>query len=377
MLIAFYAPMKSPDHPVPSGDRRMGQLLMQAMDHGGHQIHLASQHRAYDGIGDADTQAAIKQEGDRQAMGLLDAYVAGKVAAPELWFSYHLYHKAPDWIGPRISEALNIPYVIAEASYAAKQADGPWDQGLRASERAIQMASMVISLNPTDDGGVTPLLRPGARIASLSPFIDTQPYAAAVREKTVYRAMAAGQYNISPTVPWLMCVAMMRHGDKLKSYECLGQALAKIQDRPWNLIVVGDGPARDQVETAMADIKDRVHWIGTQDIESLPGIYAACDLYVWPAINEAFGMAFVEAQAAGLTVVAGDAGGVSGVVNAPECGTLVAPGNADQMAQAIADLLDNPNMLQAMSNRAQQHTWQHHGLNSAAQSLNQLLSEVA
>jgi len=360
----------------------MAQLLMQAMDHGGHQIHLASQHRAYDGTGDAESQAAIKQEGDRQAMGLLDAYAAGKIEAPKLWFSYHLYHKAPDWIGPRVSEALNIPYVIAEASYAAKQSGGPWDQGLRASERAIGMASMVISLNPTDDGCVAPFLRPGARIAQLSPFIDTQPYASAARERTVYRAMTAGQYNIDPSVPWLMCVAMMRPGDKLQSYECLGQslakvgALAKIQDRPWNLLVVGDGPARDQVKDALSPVADRVHWIGAQDIESLPGIYAACDLYVWPAINEAFGMAFVEAQAAGLAVVAGNVGGVSGVVNAPECGTLVEPGNTDQMAQAIADLLDDTGKLQTMSDRAQQHTWQHHGLNGAAQSLNHLLAEV-
>lgn len=376
MLIAFYAPMKSPEHPTPSGDRRMAQLLMQAMDHGGHHVHLASQHRAYDGVGNAATQAKIKQEGDRQAVSLMDAYSSGKVTPPQLWFTYHLYHKAPDWIGPRISEALKIPYVIAEASHAAKQAGGPWDLGLRASESAIEMAAMVISLNATDDGCVSPLLRPDARIAKLPPFIDTKPYAVAAREKTVYRAMAAGQYNIDPTVPWLVSVAMMRTGDKLKSYECLGQALSKIMDRPWNLLVVGDGPAREQVKRSLSPILDRVHWIGAQDIESLPGIYAACELYVWPAINEAFGMAFIEAQAAGLTVVAGRSGGVAGVVNAPDCGTLVTPGDIDKFAEAVADLLDNPELRQTMANQAQLETWQHHGLNGAALTLDRLLAEL-
>jgi glycosyltransferase involved in cell wall biosynthesis len=377
MLIAYYAPMKSPQHPTPSGDRRMAQLLMQAMDRGGHNIHLASQHRAYDGSGNAALQAEIKQEGDRQALGLLDAYADDKIAKPQMWFSYHLYHKAPDWIGPRVSEALNIPYVVAEASYAAKQAGGPWDLGLRASERAIQMASMVISLNPTDDGCVQPLLKPGARIAQLSPFVDTQPYAMAAREKTVYRAMAAGQYNIDPAPPWLLTVAMMRPGDKLKSYTLLGAALTKILDRPWNLLVVGDGPARAQVEEALAPLGDRVHWIGAQDLETLPGIYAACDLYVWPAVNEAFGMAFVEAQASGLAVVAGRSHGVAGVVNAPECGILVEPSNVDAMADAIASLVDNPDKRQHMAEKAQQNTWQHHGLNGAALALNQLLGEVS
>ena len=50
---------------------------------------------------------------------------AAPAAAPELWFTYHLYHKAPDWLGPRIAGALGIPYVVAEASFAPKQAGGP------------------------------------------------------------------------------------------------------------------------------------------------------------------------------------------------------------------------------------------------------------
>ena len=44
---------------------------------------------------------------------------------------------------------------------------------------------------------------------------------------------------------------------------------------------------------------------------ALPALYAGADLYLWPAINEAYGMAFLEAQAAGLPVVAGRTGGVA------------------------------------------------------------------
>ena len=36
MRIAFYAPLKPPDHPVPSGDRRMARLLMAALATAGH-----------------------------------------------------------------------------------------------------------------------------------------------------------------------------------------------------------------------------------------------------------------------------------------------------------------------------------------------------
>jgi hypothetical protein len=45
MRIAFYAPMKPPDHPVPSGDRRMSRLLIAALGRAGHEVELASRLR--------------------------------------------------------------------------------------------------------------------------------------------------------------------------------------------------------------------------------------------------------------------------------------------------------------------------------------------
>ena len=376
MHIAFYAPMKSPDHPNPSGDRRLAQLLMRALDQGGHRVHLASQLRSYDGVANSATQEAIRQEAERQASDLLDAYRNKKIARPDIWFTYHLYHKAPDWIGPQISSALKIPYIIAEASYAAKQSEGPWNQGLQASKRAIAMASAVISFNAIDNDCVLPLLKSGAKIITVPPFIDIQPYAAAAGEKVRYRKKLAGQHNIDAGVPWLVCVAMMRPGDKLHSYEQLGLALSGLIDRPWHLLVIGDGSARVQVTRALTGIQDRVHCIGVQNTDSLPGIYAACDLYVWPAVNEAFGMAFIEAQASGLPVIAGNSGGVSGVVNAPTCGVLVEPGDSEAFTTAVAKLLDEPEYRQAMASRAQQHTWEHHSLSAGASILNQVLKEV-
>ena len=376
MQIAFYAPMKPPGHPNPSGDRRLAQLLMRALDLGGHQVHLASQHRSYDSVGNPAAQAAIRQEGKRQASDLLDAYSDNKILKPNIWFTYHLYHKAPDWIGPEISSVLKIPYIIAEASYAAKQTGGPWELGLQASKRAIEMASAIISFNTVDDDCVLPLLQHGAQIISLPPFVDVEPYVAAARKKMHYRKIIADRHNINPDVPWLVCVAMMRPGDKLRSYEQLGLALSRLIDRRWQLLVIGDGSARTQVTTALTAIQDRVHWIGAQNEDSLPGIYAACDLYAWPAVNEAFGMAFIEAQASGLPVIAGNSGGVPGVVNAPTCGVLVEPGNPEAFAAALAKLLDDPEYRQAMATKAKHYTCEHHDLNGGASSLNRVLNQV-
>src|SRR3546814_1436926 len=75
---------------------------------------------------------------------------------------------------------------------------------------------------------------------------------------------------------------------------------------PWQLVVAGDGQARDAVMQAFTwALPDRVRFLGLVQPEVMPALYAACDLLVWPAVNEAFGMVLLEAQGAGLPVVAG------------------------------------------------------------------------
>ncbi len=76
-------------------------------------------------------------------------------------------------------------------------------------------------------------------------------------------------------------------------------------------------------------------------MRELPALYAAADLYLWPAINEAYGMAFLEAQAAGLPVVAGRTGGVPAVVADGVTGVLTPIGDATSFADAVARLLDH------------------------------------
>ena len=48
MKIAFYSPLKSPNHPVPSGDRQVARLLVDALVRGGAQVDLVSEFRSYD-----------------------------------------------------------------------------------------------------------------------------------------------------------------------------------------------------------------------------------------------------------------------------------------------------------------------------------------
>ena len=84
-------------------------------------------------------------------------------------------------------------------------------------------------------------------------------------------------------------------------------------------------------------IAERVHMVGFQD--PIRPFLDALDLYVHPALMEGFGIALVEAMAAGKAVVATRTGGVPEVVEHGETGLLVAPGDSERLRAAVVELL--------------------------------------
>ena len=374
MRVAFYAPLKPPDHGVPSGDRRMARLLIEALGLAGHEVEVAARLRSWHGVPDAARQARIADLGARLTERLLRRYRRRPAAArPRAWLTYHLYYKAPDWIGPPVAEALGIPYLLAEASLAGKRAGGPWAIGHEAVRAALDRAAAVISLNPDD---VECLPNPG-RVRPLAPFLDPAPYQAAAAGREAARAALAEAHGLDPAQPWLLAVAMMRPGDKLASYRLLAKALQALRGSDWRLLVAGDGPVRAEVEAALGAVpQDRVRLLGEVAAEALPALYAACDILVWPAIHEAYGMALLEAQAAGLPVVAGQGAGVAQLVLDGRTGRLTEAGDAAAFAQAVAGLLAAPGTRRAMAAAAQARVAAEHGLTAAAARLDAVLREA-
>ena len=147
-----------------------------------------------------------------------------RAAPPDLWFTYHLYHKAPDWLGPTVAKSLGIPYVIAEASYAPKQAGGRFDLGHKAAGDAIAQADAVVSLTTTDTECLRPLLSAPDRLSMLCPFVEPP----AIRDRAADRAALARSLNLNPGIPWLLAVGMMRGGDKQRSFRILARALERL-----------------------------------------------------------------------------------------------------------------------------------------------------
>lgn len=371
MRIAFYAPLKPPDHPIASGDRAMARALMAALRTAGHDVSLASRFRSYDS-GHVLRQARLRDLGQALAERLIRRFTPA--TRPELWFTYHLYHKAPDWIGPAVTARLGIPYVLAEASYAPKQAGGPWDIGHTAAASAIRRAGRIFQPNPADAECVLPLLDDSERMVLLRPFLETKPFRMPSRDES--RAAIAEALRLDATEPWLVTVAMMRDDQKLLSYRVLAEALSKLTDAPWRLVIAGEGPAEPKVRATFARLSPRIRWVGVLEPDVLKRLYRSADLYVWPAVKEAWGMAFLEAQAAGLPVVAGKSGGVPAVVANRESGLLVEEGNADAFGRAVRILLSQPDLRAAMGRAAMQRAERQHDIRFAADLINRHIRQL-
>lgn len=378
MRIAFYAPLKAPTHPVPSGDRRVAGLLMQALQHAGCEVALASELRAYEGRGDVNRQMEIRAQGRREAVQLIDRWRAKPIQErPQVWLTYHLYYKAPDWIGPLVCAALGIPYVLCEASYAPKRANGLWKTGHDAVGKAIAGAALVLAPTPEDLACVQVIAGPKTRVARLPPFLDAAPFVAARRARGQTRGALAAGLGLDTVQPWLLAVGMMRLGDKLASYLELAKAMQLLDDLPWQLLLVGDGVAREQVQAAFAWAQpQRVFFLGQRDPENLPEIYASADLCVWPAVNEAYGMALLEAQAAGLPVVASETRGVPEVVCKDQTALLAPAGDAVAFAASVRTLLCEPARLKSMGEAASAFVSQQRSVAQASAALVGYLDDV-
>ncbi|GGE94469.1 glycosyltransferase family 4 protein [Stappia taiwanensis] len=358
MRIAFTAPMKPLDDPQPSGDRTTGRQIVAALTAGGHEVRTASRFRAWRPEGGVAAQKEVERLALAEAARIGDEWTR-EGYRPDLFLTYHLYHKAPDWIGPALAERFGIPYVVIEASRAPKRRTGDWAHGFAAADAALARADMVAALHRADHACLAEVL-PEERLTILPPFLDTSAFSSHPRSE-----------RAPDTPPRLLAVGMMREGAKEQSYRLLAEALARLTHLPWTLTIAGDGPRRAAIEALFP--KTRCNFIGLQPETEMPALYAGHDVLVWPAIREAFGFVFLEAQAAGLAVIGGDAFGVPDVVPDGQSGLLSPEGDSTAFAANLETLLTAPDQIARFGAAGRAHVTAHHGLASGTARLDALI----
>jgi glycosyltransferase involved in cell wall biosynthesis len=224
-------------------------------------------------------------------------------------------------------------------------------QRLHAVERAaLATGDRVIVTSHWTKGALLEDFGVGAeRIAVVEPGTDPAPL----------RQPVAG------APPELLCVASLT---ERKGHTVLIDALARLRDQRWHLTCAGsltrDAALVDRLRKQIEQRKlgERITLIGELAPEALGEYYARADLFVLASYMEGYGMAFAEALARGVPIVATTGGAIADTVPAA-ASRLVAPGDPAALASALAELLADRTTLADLGRAAAEFrhglsTWQ-------------------
>ncbi|MGH7242236.1 MAG: glycosyltransferase family 4 protein [Phycisphaerales bacterium] len=122
------------------------------------------------------------------------------------------------------------------------------------------------------------------------------------------------------------------------------------------LVVVGDGPYRATMESALAGMN--ATFLGFRYGDELAKLYASSDLFVFPSVTDTLGQVTLESQASGLPALVTNVGGPKEVVRDGETGFVLAPDDAANWARRIVKLAQNDGLRKSMGGAAHWHVQQ-------------------
>ena len=137
---------------------------------------------------------------------------------------------------------------------------------------------------------------------------------------------------------------------KEKDLDVLAAAYKKLRDEnvPVKLYVVGHGPYAEALAESLPDAVFTGYLAG----EDLAAAYASADIFVFPSTTDTFGNVVIEAQASGLPAVVSNLGGPSELVEDGVDGFVTKALDAQDFADGIRRLVDQPELRREMSARA-------------------------
>jgi len=148
--------------------------------------------------------------------------------------------------------------------------------------------------------------------------------------------------------------------------------------------VAGDGPLRQSLETLARrlNVADRVEFLGGQPYDRVVDLFARAHLFLLPGVLtrvgdvEAQGMVLVEAQAAGMPVVASRVGGIPETVLEGESAFLVPPRDVAALAERIGYLIEHPELWPAMGRAGRAYAEQHYDVEKLNDRLVEIYTEL-
>lgn len=207
------------------------------------------------------------------------------------------------------------------------------------------------------------LFKNGDRLIAVSEFIKTQLLAAGCPEEKIflhYIGIDVDEISPNPSVLRENIVLYVGRLVEYKGCEYLIRAMSAIQkDTPQTkLIVIGDGPKRDEFEVLAQKLNVNCQFLGVQPPQKVWEWMNRSKVFCMPSFttddgnSEAFGMVFAEAEAMKLPVVSFKSGGISEVVIHGQTGFLAEEKNINQLSNYILKLLQDPELWHQFSHNA-------------------------
>lgn len=247
--------------------------------------------------------------------------------APDLILSYWLY---PDSYGAlRVARQLDVPLVAGARGSDLRVRDALSRRLTRPVVRAARRL-LVVSADlgrvATHDYAADP-----ERIRVIANGCDAHTFH--LRDRVAART----QCNIAAQSQLVLYVGRLVAEKGLRELVEAMQQLRVSQPRA-ELVLVGDGPLRDELAARARDAQQGLRLIGAQDAGQVAVWMAACNLLALPSYSEGHPNVLVEALACGRPVVSTPVGGVPEVVDA-RCAILVPPRDVPTLARALGEAL--------------------------------------
>lgn len=275
------------------------------------------------------------------------AFAARRFAAFRLVVTRHVLEEPADNLRQRVRAQLALD--------ALRRADAPVAVSQAAADRLATLSSI-----PPERIQV---IRNGVRLERFDP----------VRLRDG-RATLRKSLGVGPEVLLVLLPAVLRPG---KGHDILLAAAPLVLRRfpQTRFALAGSGEPEAALRSSAEGLGSSVLFLGHRT--DVPELMAASDLVVLPSLAEALPTVAMETAAAGRTMVGSRVGGVPEVVEDGITGTLVPPGDARALADAVVALLANADARTAMGRAARQRALENFGMEAQARRTLRLWREVA
>jgi glycosyltransferase involved in cell wall biosynthesis len=190
------------------------------------------------------------------------------------------------------------------------------------------------------------------------------------------RVQVRSELGISSTACIVGFVARL---DRFKGHAEAIEAFSRVApSRPdLHLLIAGRGELEQELrqQAAATPVGERIHFLGYRT--DVPRLLASFDVFIHPSYNEPFGLSVLEAQAAGLPVVAYRSGATDEIVCHGQTGLLAAEANVVELADCLVQLVDDTSLRQRMGAAARERVVRDFNPLEAAARFEALVSAVA